>query len=364
MIGKDKILKGQNELIPGLAPREPDSNHDHQLLTDRSEKAHLIKVPQEKLGGVQAQPDPKETPQPPEHETAKQRKNTGRKRRAVQFQGRLKEKVQRESDQSRGKKEVPRRKALQHHTRKTTANISAAARKQRPEVTARSFEKEKCDPLTESTMKQATKRRTKKMNDGEDNQMQPYIPKGVDPFIQSIYKAKLSKKTYMLDNVQLYDRSGDPEDHVKVFQMAARAHNWDMATQCQTFWFTLTGAARIWFENIPQESISSYRELKDAFLEAFLKMERHKGKDKKICCARQGSKESIEDFKKRFLTESRKVKGMPNTVKISKFMNKISNPGLIKHLHKSIPESVEEMVKATMSYRRGEEATRNLYKWR
>ncbi|PWA82456.1 retrotransposon gag domain-containing protein [Artemisia annua] len=168
----------------------------------------------------------------------------------------------------------------------------------------------------------------------------------------------------MLDNIQLYDEIEDPEDHIKVFQMTACAHNWDMATQCHMFRFTLTGAARVLFKNIPQESISSYRELRDAFLEAFLKMERHNKKDKKIHCARQGSKESVEGFTKRPLAESRKAKGMPDAVKLAKFMNKISNPGLINHLHKSIPESVEEMVKANMSYRRGEEAARNLEQWR
>ena len=62
----------------------------------------------------------------------------------------------------------------------------------------------------------------------------------------------------MPDNIQLYDGSKDPKNHVKVFQMAVWAHKWDMATKCRMFQFTLTGATRIWFENVPQESISSY----------------------------------------------------------------------------------------------------------
>ncbi|PWA66020.1 retrotransposon gag domain-containing protein [Artemisia annua] len=141
-------------------------------------------------------------------------------------------------------------------------------------------------------------------NGREGNQMQPYIPEGADMFTQNIRKAKLSKKTYMPDNVKSYDGSGDPKDHIKVFQVAAWAHKWDIATQWHMFRFTLVGAARAWFDNIPQESISSYHELNDVFLETFLKMERHNGKAKKIHCARQGRKELTEDFTRRFLKES------------------------------------------------------------
>ena len=86
------------------------------------------------------------------------------------------------------------------------------------------------------------------------------------------------------------------------------------------FQSTLRGA--VWFENIPQKSISSYRDLGDAFLETFQKMERHKRNDKEIHCAMKTKDESLEDFTKRFLTESRKVKGVSDVVKIAKFMNK------------------------------------------
>ena len=55
---------------------------------------------------------------------------------------------------------------------------------------------------------------------------------------------------------------------------------------------------------------------------------------------------------------------MLDAVKIAKFMNKVSNPGLVKYIHKITLESVEEMTKIIISYHRGEEATRNLEQWR
>ena len=73
----------------------------------------------------------------------------------------------------------------------------------------------------------------------------------IDPFTDNILNAKLPKKTRMPDNIQLYDGSQDPEDHAKAFQLVAWVLNLDMATQCRMFQFTLTGAARVWFKNIP-----------------------------------------------------------------------------------------------------------------
>ncbi|PWA47646.1 reverse transcriptase domain-containing protein [Artemisia annua] len=164
----------------------------------------------------------------------------------------------------------------------------------------------------------------------------------------------------MPDNVQLYDGNEDPVDHVGVFHAAARVYNWDMAIQCCMFERTLTGAARVWFENVPQGSIGSFRELRDAFSEIFLSMKKHKERDKKIHCARKGRSESIEDFTRRFLAESRRAKKMPEAAKITKFMKKMSYPGLIECLHREIPESMEEMVRMTRAYCRGEAAVRNL----
>ena len=52
------------------------------------------------------------------------------------------------------------------------------------------------------------------------------------------------------------------------------------------FKYSLRGAARIWFEHLPQESIISFNELRDAFLKSFLNMKRHRDWGKRVCCRR------------------------------------------------------------------------------
>ncbi|PWA44569.1 RNA polymerase I specific transcription initiation factor RRN3 protein [Artemisia annua] len=63
-----------------------------------------------------------------------------------------------------------------------------------------------------------------KEGDGKNDQMQPYLPEEINPFTESVHNAKLPKKTRMPDNVQPYDRSEDPVDHVQVFHTAARVY--------------------------------------------------------------------------------------------------------------------------------------------
>ncbi|GJW10464.1 reverse transcriptase domain-containing protein [Tanacetum coccineum] len=100
---------------------------------------------------------------------------------------------------------------------------------------------------------------------------------------------------------------------------------------------TLTGNARLWFDDLPKETIDSYDDLKKAFLENYLQQ-----------------KKCIKDP-----LECRDMKGAPECMKISGFMHGITNPELIKRLHDKIPKSVDEMMRVTTAFLRGEVAASN-----
>ncbi|PWA98154.1 reverse transcriptase domain-containing protein [Artemisia annua] len=174
-----------------------------------------------------------------------------------------------------------------------------------------------------------------KADDGENDRMQPHMPVEIDPFTESLHNAKLPKTIRMPSNIQPYDGSEYPADHVIIFQMTARVYNWDTTTQCRMFKLTLRGAARVC-------------------------LKRHKDRDKKIRCSKNRRNGSIEDFTRRFLTESRRAKKMPKAVKITKFIKKVSDPGLTEYLHREEPESMEEVARITRAYCRAEEAVKNL----
>nr|GEW72523.1 reverse transcriptase domain-containing protein [Tanacetum cinerariifolium] len=80
----------------------------------------------------------------------------------------------------------------------------------------------------------------------------------------------------LLSSVSKSDSSDGrgPEDHVKIFQAAAQVERWAMPTWCRMFNSTLIGAARLWFDELPSESIDSYKDLKAVFLAYFMEQKK------------------------------------------------------------------------------------------
>nr|GEX09850.1 reverse transcriptase domain-containing protein [Tanacetum cinerariifolium] len=183
--------------------------------------------------------------------------------------------------------------------------------------------------------------------------------RGNKPLYSSNPYFELPKKSWMPSNVKTYDRSGDHEDQLKIFQVAAKVERWKMPTWCHMFNSTLTESTREWVDDLPPESIDSYDDLKKAFLANNLQQKKCIKDLVEIHNIKQRDGESTEDFMQIFKVESRHVKGAPECMRISGFTYGITNPELIKRLHDNIPKSVDEMMRATTAFLRGEVAASN-----
>ncbi|GJZ77741.1 reverse transcriptase domain-containing protein [Tanacetum coccineum] len=162
----------------------------------------------------------------------------------------------------------------------------------------------------------------------EDDLVVPWICEEVDPFTPRIHNFKSSRKTRMPNNVKTYDRTGEPEDHVNIFQAATQVERWAMPTGCHMFNYTLIGAARGWFDELPPESIDGYKDLKAAFLAYFMQQKKYVKDPVEIHNIKQRDGETIEEFMKRF-----------------------------KRLNEHVPMTMEEMMITTTAFIRGEAAT-------
>nr|GEU55543.1 reverse transcriptase domain-containing protein [Tanacetum cinerariifolium] len=123
----------------------------------------------------------------------------------------------------------------------------------------------------------------------------------------------------MPSHIKTYYGSEDPEDHLKIFQAAAKTERWAM----------------------PTELPLAEKYIKDSV---------------EIHNIKQRDGESMKEFVQRYKLECRDVKGAPECMKISGFMHGIINPELIKHLHDKIPKSVDEMMRVTTTFLRCEVA--------
>nr|GEV48128.1 reverse transcriptase domain-containing protein [Tanacetum cinerariifolium] len=160
--------------------------------------------------------------------------------------------------------------------------------------------------------------------------------------------------TRMPNNVKTYDGTGDLEDHLKIFQAAEQVERWAMPTWCHIFNSTLIGAARVWFDELPPESIDEYKGLKAAFLAYFMQQKKYVKDPVEIHNIKQRDGETINEFIKRFKIEIERMKGAPECMRISGFMHGVNNPELTKRLNEHVPKTVEEMMTATTAFMLGE----------
>ncbi|GJZ49296.1 reverse transcriptase domain-containing protein [Tanacetum coccineum] len=96
--------------------------------------------------------------------------------------------------------------------------------------------------------------------------------------------------------------------------------------------------------------------LRTAFRENYLQQTKHIKDPVEIHHINQRDGESTEDFMERYKAEILDVEGVPECMKISRFMHGITHPELIKRLYEKIPRSMDEMYRVTTSFLQGEVA--------
>ncbi|GJS94253.1 reverse transcriptase domain-containing protein [Tanacetum coccineum] len=69
-------------------------------------------------------------------------------------------------------------------------------------------------------------------------------------------------------------KSSVEDDDLSQPWAAAKIERWVMPTWCHMFNSTLTGNARVWFDDLPPESIDSYNDLREAFLKNYLEQKK------------------------------------------------------------------------------------------
>ncbi|GKA69542.1 reverse transcriptase domain-containing protein [Tanacetum coccineum] len=129
-----------------------------------------------------------------------------------------------------------------------------------------------------------------------------------------------------------------------------------MPTWCHMFNSTLIGAARVWFDELPLESIDGYKNLKAAFLAYFMQQKKYVKDPVKIYNIKKRDGETIEEFMERFKVETERMKGAPKCIWISEFMHGVNNPELTKRLNEHVPKTMEELMIAATAFIRGEAA--------
>nr|GEW76775.1 reverse transcriptase domain-containing protein [Tanacetum cinerariifolium] len=161
----------------------------------------------------------------------------------------------------------------------------------------------------------------------------------------------------------VFKRLGSREKSVSAPSDSYNQHSYLRYTEALSESEDSVGNARIWFNDLSPESIDSYDDLKKAFLENFLQQKKYIKDPIELHNIKQQDRESMKDFVRRYKLESKDVKGVPECMRISRFMHGITNPELIKHLYDKILKTIDEMMRVTTSFLRREVAASN-HEWK
>ncbi|GJR52829.1 hypothetical protein Tco_1403350 [Tanacetum coccineum] len=142
------------------------------------------------------------------------------------------------------------------------------------------------------------------------------------------WKSKSKRhRTRMFSDIKTYDGSGDPEDHLKLFQSATK----QKGGRCQRGAICSTQP----LETLGENYLQQIKHIKDPV---------------EIHHIKQRDEESTKDFMERYKAEALDVEGAPECMKISGFMHGITHPELIKRLYEKILRSMDEMYRVTTSF--------------
>nr|GEW60696.1 reverse transcriptase domain-containing protein [Tanacetum cinerariifolium] len=108
--------------------------------------------------------------------------------------------------------------------------------------------------------------------------------------------------------------------------------------------------ARVWFDELLPESIDGYKDLKAAFLAYFMQQKKYVKDTVEIHNIKQKDGETIKDFMERFNVETVRMKGAPECMWISGFVDGVNNLKLAKRLNEHVPKIVEEMMITTIAF--------------
>ncbi|KAJ0939103.1 putative retrotransposon gag domain-containing protein [Helianthus annuus] len=122
------------------------------------------------------------------------------------------------------------------------------------------------------------------------------------------------------------------------------------------FMQTLIGSARIWFNDLPAQSIRSFDDLSRGFLANFSQQRRYVKDATVIFQIKQRDDESLRAFIERYKKEGLTYVGADEKMRVAGFMNAITSKYLTRDFNKSLPKTLEEALERAEAHIRGEEA--------
>ncbi|XP_065631296.1 uncharacterized protein LOC111987782 [Quercus suber] len=175
------------------------------------------------------------------------------------------------------------------------------------------------------------------------------------PFTTAVLDCPVPSK-FRLPQLEPFDGLKDPQDHLNTFKTTLGLQQPPDEILCRSFPTTLKGAAREWFTKLPRSSIDTFEQLSNAFLRHFIGGQRPKRTADHLLTVRQGEKETLRSYVKRFTRETLEVDEADDMVQLTTFKAGLKSRDLVSSLAKNPLKTMAEMLLKAQKYMNAEDA--------
>ena len=150
------------------------------------------------------------------------------------------------------------------------------------------------------------------------------------PFTTAVLECPVPSK-FRLPQLEPFDGLKDPKDHLNTFKTMLGIQQPLDEILCHSFPTTLK-AAREWFMKLPNSSIDNFEQLSNAFLRHFIGGQCSKRPADYLLTVKQGEKETLRSYVKRFTRETLEVDEADDKVQLTTFKAGLRSRDLVASL--------------------------------
>ncbi|GMN39713.1 hypothetical protein TIFTF001_008939 [Ficus carica] len=134
---------------------------------------------------------------------------------------------------------------------------------------------------------------------------------------------------FKMPSMAFYDGSTDADEYLENYQAYMLIQNANEAALCKAFCLTLTGASQQWYRRLMPGSISSFKQLVDAFATAFLGSKTRKMETSYLFGIKQGESEPFKEYLDRFYKAVMQIKSCSDNTLIQAFREGVKDRWLV-----------------------------------
>ena len=175
------------------------------------------------------------------------------------------------------------------------------------------------------------------------------------PFTASVNSFPLPHK-FCMPQIDSYDGVKDPLDHLETFKTSMHLQGVADEIMCRAFPTTLKGAARIWFNQLMPNSISTFKELSAQFTVHIIGGHRYKKSTACLMSIKQQEDETLRSYISRFNKEALSINKASDKILVTAFTNGLRKGKFLFSLYKNDPKTMSDVLYRATKYMNAKDA--------